>query len=58
MGSELVVVTLILDLAPVLRKECPDIQVITECKLTLKHVHDMIRTYSQNHHTDKCSQHK
>ena len=24
---------------------------------TLKHIHDMIRTYIQMHHADKCSQH-
>ena len=28
-----------------------------ECGFTLKHVRDMIRTYSQMHGTDKYSQH-
>ena len=28
-----------------------------ECGFTLECVHDMTRTYSQMHHTDKCSQH-
>ena len=30
---------------------------ITECGFTLKHIRDMIRTYSQMHRTDKYSQH-
>ena len=35
----------------------PDIQVTIECGFTLKHVRDMIRTYSQTHRIDKYSQH-
>ena len=35
--------------------EC-NIQVTIECGFTLKHVRDMIRTYSQMHRTDKDSQ--
>ena len=42
---------------PVLSKESLDIQATIECGFALKCVHDMIRTYSQTHHTDKCSQH-
>ena len=34
-----------------------DIQATIECEITVKHVHDMIRTYSQMHRTDKYSQH-
>ena len=34
------------DIAPVLSKEFLDIQETIECKLTLKRVHDMTRTYS------------
>ena len=43
-------------LAPVSSKKSLDIQATTECGLTLKHVCDMIRTYSQMHGTDKYSQ--
>ena len=42
---------------PVSSKESFDIQATIECGFTLKPVHDMIRTYSQMHRTDKCSQH-
>ena len=41
----------------VLSKEFLDIQVTIECGFTLKCVCDMIRTYSQMHHTDEHSQH-
>ena len=34
-----------------------DIQATMECGFTLKRIRDMIRTYSQMHHTDKYSQH-
>ena len=34
-----------------------DIQATTECGFSLKHVRDMIKTYSQMHRTDKYSQH-
>ena len=42
---------------PVSSKEFLDIQATIECGFTLKRVHDMIRTYSQMHGTDKYSQH-
>ena len=42
---------------PVLSKEFLDIQATIECKVTLKHVHDMIITYSPLHLTDKYSWH-
>ena len=45
------------DILPVLSKEFLDIQATIECKFTLKHVHNMIITYSQLHLTDKYSQH-
>ena len=38
-------------------KERHDIQATIECRVTLKHVYDMIKTHSQMHHTDKYSQH-
>ena len=44
-----------LDIAPVSNKEFLDIQATIECRLTLKCVRDMIRTYSQMHHTDNFS---
>ena len=34
-----------------------DIQATIECELTLKRVHDMTRTYTQMHRTDKYSEH-
>ena len=34
-----------------------DIQATIECGFTLKHVQDMVITYSQMHRTDKYSQH-
>ena len=37
-------------------KEFLDIQAATVCGFTLKCVHDMIRTYSQMHRTNKYSQ--
>ena len=33
-----------------------DIQATIECRLTLKRVRDIIRTYSQMHRTEKYSQ--
>ena len=38
-------------------REFLDIHATIECGFTLKRVHDMIRTYSQMHHTDKYSEH-
>ena len=35
-----------IDIVPVLSKEFLDIQATIECRFTLKHVHDMIITYS------------
>ena len=55
--SSPVAVTQTLDTAPVLSKEFLDIQRTIECRFTVKRVHDMIRTYSQMHHTDKYSRH-
>ena len=49
--------TLVCKRAPVLSKEFLDIKSTTECGFTLKHIHDMIVTYRQTHHTDKYSQH-
>ena len=40
---------------PASRKDFLDIEVSIECELTLKHVRDMIGTYSQIHRTDKYS---
>ena len=37
-------------------KELFDIQATIQCEFTLKRIHDMIRTYSQMHRTDKYSQ--
>ena len=37
-------------------KEILDIQVTIVCGFTLKRLRDMIRTYTQMHRTDKCSQ--
>ena len=45
------------EFAPVSRKEFLDIQATIECRLTLKCVGDMTRTYSQMHCTDKTSEH-
>ena len=42
---------------PALSQEFLDIQITIECGLTLKCVHDMIRTYSQMHDTDEYSKH-
>ena len=42
---------------PVLSKEFLNTQVSIECGFTLKHVRDMIGTYSQMHHTEKYWQH-
>ena len=38
-------------------KDFPDIQATIECGFTLKRVRNMIRTYSQIHHTYKYSEH-
>ena len=45
------------DFAPASTKDFLDIQATIECGFTLKHLHDMTKTYSQMHHTDKYSQH-
>ena len=42
---------------PASSQEFLDIQATIECGLTLKCVHDMIRTYSQMHDTDEYSKH-
>ena len=44
-------------IVPVASKEFLDIQASIECGFTLKHVCDVIRTYSQMHRTDKYSEH-
>ena len=42
------------DITPILSKEFLEIQATVECGFTLKHICDMIRTYSQMHDpTDK-----
>ena len=41
---------------PISSKEFLEIQATIKCALTLKHVCDMIRTYSQMYHTNKYSQ--
>ena len=51
------VVTIFRYIAPVSRKKFFDIQATIECRFTLQRVRDMIRTYSQMHRTEKCSQH-
>ena len=56
MGLIAVAVTYSSDFTPASSKEFLDIQGSIESGLTLKRVHDMIRTYSQMHPTDKCSQ--
>ena len=43
-------------MTPVSSKEFLDIKANIECSFTLKCIRDMIRTYSQMHHTDKYSQ--
>ena len=45
-GSSPVAVTKTSDFAPASSKEFLDIQATIECGFTLKHVRDMIRTYS------------
>ena len=42
---------------PASSKEFLDIQATIECGFTLKCMYNMIRSYSQIHHTDKYSQH-
>ena len=42
---------------PALSRDFLDIQGTIECGFTLKRVHDMTRTYSQMHRTDKYSEH-
>ena len=51
-----VAVTKTSDSLPASRKEFIDIQATIKCGFTLKHVCDMIRTYSQMHCTGKYSQ--
>ena len=57
MGLSPGAVTSTFDIAPVSSKEFLDILATTECGFTLKHICDMIRTYSEMHHTDKYSWH-
>ena len=47
MGLSPIAVTQSSDMAPVLSKECLDIQVNIECEFSLKCVRDMIKAYSQ-----------
>ena len=54
-GSSPVVLTYISDFSPLSNKELPDIQVTVDCRFTLKHVLETIRTYSPMHHTNKYS---
>ena len=56
-GSSPLALTSTSDITPVSSKELLDIQATAECRFTLKRVSDMIRTYSQMHHTDKYSRH-
>ena len=44
------------DIPPVSSKKFLDIQANIECRFTLKCLCDMIRTYSEIHRSDKCSQ--
>ena len=55
-GSSPVEVTETSDIAFVLSKDFLDIKAKKKCGLTLKHVQDMIRIYSQIHRTEKNSQ--
>ena len=57
LGSNPVALTSPSDFAPASSKEFLDIQTTIECGFTLKCVHDMTRTYSQMHRTDKYSEH-
>ena len=57
LGSNPVAVTKTSDIAPGSSKEFLDIQATMECGFTLKHVRDIIKTYSQIRRTDKYSQH-
>ena len=56
MGSSPVAVTWNSGLVPASTKELLGIQATIKCGFSLKRVHDMIRTYSQMHRTDKYSQ--
>ena len=56
-GSSPTAVTKTSDLTPVSSKEFLDIQADIELGINLKLVHNMIRTKSQMHRTDKYSQH-
>ena len=57
MGFRHVAVTLIADIVPVLGKEFFDINKNIERWFALKSVRDMVKLYSQMHHTEKYSQH-
>ena len=57
-GSYPVAVSQTSDVAYILRNEFLDIQATIECRLTLKHVHEMIKSYSQMRRKDKYSQHR
>ena len=57
MGLSPVAVTQTSGFAAASSKEFLDIQANIECGFTLKCIHDLIRTYSQMHCTDKYSQH-
>ena len=54
---KVIAVTLTSDNVPVWSKEFLDIQATMECGFTLNCICDIIRTYSQIHHTDKYSWH-
>ena len=56
-SSSPVAVTQTSDFAPALSKEFLEIEETIDSGFTLKRLCDMIRTYSQMHHIDKCSQH-
>ena len=56
LGSSPVAVTSASDFAPVWRKEFLDIQSNIESVCRMRHVHDMTRTCSQMHRTDKYSE--
>ena len=57
LGSSPIALTLTSDYALASSKDFLGIQATIERGFTLKRVHDMIRTYSQLHRTDKYSEH-
>ena len=56
-SSSLIIVSYTSDITPVLSRYFFDIQAIAECGFTLKHVSDMMQTYTHMQHIDKYSQH-